>query len=291
MGNGRDLPQQIIDAALKYSSAAALVPAQPLEPELARLRACIAAGLPPGLEYLARRPRERADIRSWSAPAKTVLVMLFQYHNSALGQNTNTMPRARWEALKARRGAKPLPPPPPGDPVTIARYALSADYHATVKKLLKQTLAEIRAFAPKTAGRVFVDTSPVFEKALAVRAGLGFAGRNTLVIRPGHGSYFFIGGIALHTALEYAERPLPQQACGDCRLCETACPTGALRDGTINPARCLSYWTTAQTSAIPGDILALLNGRAQGCDLCQQACPYNKTVTAAVREEFLPLNP
>lgn len=292
MGDRRDLPQQIIRAALVHADAAGLVQADTLEPELARLNSYIGEGLPDGLAYLARKPQERADIRTWSTPAKSVLVMLFQYYNSALETGQNTMPRESWERLKSVRGSKLLPPPPQGSPVTAARYTLSADYHLAVKNRLKETLKDLRAFIPKINGRVFVDTSPVFEKAWAVRAGLGFQGRNTLIIRPGHGSYFFIGGIALNYELPPDWRPacMPQ-ACGSCRLCETACPTGALKNGKINPARCLSYWTTAQTGDIPASIIAALNGRMQGCDICQEVCPHNRAISAQVRPEFMPLNP
>lgn len=289
MGNGRDFSQQILNAALKYAGDAALVPALRLEPELARLREYIGRGLPEGLAYLARKPEERADITSWSSPAKTVLVMLFGYHNTAMESVPAAMPRAKWEKLKQLRGSKLLPPPPPGDPVAVARYALCADYHVTVKNLLKQTLEDIRRFAPKTKGRVFVDTSPVFEKALAVRAGLGFYGRNTLVINPKLGSYFVIGGIALHAELDFEPRPATPPGCGDCRRCETKCPGGALANNTLNPARCLSYWTTAQTQPVAPATVPLLNGRVQGCDICQQCCPHNKNLTAPVRDEFLPL--
>lgn len=289
MGNGRDFSQQILNTALNYAADAALVPARKLEPELERLREYIGLGLPEGLAYLVRKPEERADITSWSAPAKTVLVMLFGYHNSALETVPAAITRRQWEKLKELRGSKLLPPPPPGDPVTVARYTLCADYHVTVKNLLKQTLADIRRFAPKMKGRVFVDTSPVFEKALAVRAGLGFYGRNTLVINPKLGSYFIIGGIALHAELEFEPRPAIEQACGNCHLCETVCPGGALANNCLNPARCLSYWTTAQTGPIEPAILPLLNGRVQGCDVCQHCCPHNKNLTAPVRGEFLPL--
>ncbi len=168
----------------------------------------------------------------------------------------------------------------------ISRYALVPDYHHTIAAQLALALADIKYAWPGTEGKAFVDTAPVLEKELGRLAGLGFRGRNTLLISEDLGSYFFIGGLALSCALPEGElssrnTALPpgtkEPGCGTCRKCADACPTGALRTpGVLDAGRCISYWTTQSKTAAPEEIISRSEGYIYGCDICQEACPYNQ---------------
>ena len=156
----------------------------------------------------------------------------------------------------------------------IARYALGSDYHAAVKEKLLKIIEGVKSAFSGSDGRAFVDTAPVLEKELGRLAGLGFRGKNTLLINPGLGSYFVIGGVALNLELEPGA-PLAA-GCGDCDLCVKACPGEALKDGRLFASKCVSYLTTQATEKIPAKAVLNSGGFAYGCDICQKACPFNK---------------
>src|SRR5438093_4274282 len=134
----------------------------------------------------------------------------------------------------------------------------------------------------------YVDTGPVLEREWAMRAGIGWIGKNTLLLHRILGSYFFLA--ELFTDLELDPVPLPADHCGTCLRCHAACPTGALGPGyTIDPRRCLSYLTIEHRSAIPAELRPRLDNWVFGCDLCQEACPWNGDARdAAGREELAP---
>jgi epoxyqueuosine reductase len=164
------------------------------------------------------------------------------------------------------------PDPPTGSlGARVARHARGRDYHEVVAGRLRSMLAGLRARAGGLHGRVFVDTAPVMEKVWARRAGLGWIGRNGLLVQPGLGSFTVLGGIAVDVEIEPGE-PAPD-GCGDCRACVEACPVGAIAGDRLVDARaCLSALNTMR-DADPSGRLA---GRtAFGCDLCQEACPHN----------------
>ncbi|MFA6583682.1 MAG: QueG-associated DUF1730 domain-containing protein [Elusimicrobiaceae bacterium] len=292
MGIGRDLPQRLLNCALAHADEAGLVRAGSLEGEYPRLLKYIESGLPENLDYLARNPRKRADIRQWYPDAQSVLMALFQYWNGDMDAALTVMDRERWEGLKKIRNARlPKNPPPAPETVKVSRYALSRDYHETVTEKLNLILEDIKRSFPDAQGRVFADSAPVLEKALAASAGLGFQGRNSLLIRPGRGSYFFLGGIALNISLpeDYQPGRPVYQDCGTCRKCETVCPGKALSGGVLNPEKCAAYWNTSHKGNIPQSALDIMRDRVQGCDICQEVCPFNCGVKAGVSEEFRPL--
>lgn len=154
----------------------------------------------------------------------------------------------------------------------IARYAQGEDYH----KLLAAKLADLDETLQWYGGtqRCFTDSGPVSERFFAAQAGLGWIGRNGLLIRPGRGSYCFLASIL--TTLELPpDTPIPNH-CGTCHRCEQACPTGALSNGCCDARKCLSFWTIEAKSPPPQDIQQAQGNRLYGCDICQEACPWNR---------------
>ncbi len=157
-------------------------------------------------------------------------------------------------------------------PGRIARYAQGEDYH----KLLAAKLADIDETLQFYGGtqRCFTDSGPVSERFFAARAGLGWIGRNGLLIRPHHGSYCFLASILTTLELPY-DTPTANR-CGTCHRCEQACPTGALNNGCCDARKCLSYWTI-EAKCDEDSATALPHGdRMYGCDICQEACPWNR---------------
>ncbi len=170
----------------------------------------------------------------------------------------------------------------------FADYALGSDYHDIVKSKLFQLAAH---FGFENF-RAFCDTAPVLERYWAVKAGLGWTGRNHQLIIPHAGSKFFLGELFLDIELEYDE-PMPSR-CGNCHACIDACPTGALKkDKELDASLCLSYQTIENRGEIPHDIASKMGDTIYGCDRCQTACPWNRFATPTTepllqpREELL----
>ncbi len=255
------------------ASAAGIAPAGDLE-EFRRYTEAVTI-IPDGLGYLKRDPLKRKSVKKWDPAARSVLMCAFRYWTpdmdygarlAAAGSPAfflgSTGRRAGQSELLAAPGAK------------ISRYALCRDYHLTVKEKLAAMLAAIKAEEPSAEGKTFCDTSAVMEKELARLAGIGFRGKNTLILSRELGSYIFLGGISLNLAL--APDAPTEDSCGRCEQCVKACPTKALKDGRLNAGRCISYWTTQSKWKIPEEAARRSGGFAYGCDLCQEACPNNK---------------
>jgi epoxyqueuosine reductase len=164
----------------------------------------------------------------------------------------------------------------PGSP-KISTYAYGKDYHKVLKKKLKTLWNSIKEeVAPGAQGRYFVDSAPVMERQWAAEAGLGWQGKNTLLIHPRAGSYFFLAEIICDLELDYDE-PIPDH-CGTCRRCIDACPTDAIApEGYLVKAnQCLSYLTIETKKDIPGEFSSKMEDWVFGCDICQQVCPWNR---------------
>jgi epoxyqueuosine reductase len=185
-------------------------------------------------------------------------------------------------------------PAAPADPSRgiVARYARNHDYHELMKGRLIALQDWINAELLPVQGRAYVDTGAVLERELASRAGLGWFGRNTMLIQPRRGSYWFLGVILLDVELAYDE-PFAKDHCGSCQACVSACPTGALlgRDEAGAPRmdarRCISYLTIELRGPIPRDLRPLIGNRVYGCDICQEVCPWNRFATPSSEEAFL----
>ncbi len=172
----------------------------------------------------------------------------------------------------------------------IAQYAYGKDYHVVVKDKLHQLLDEIKTMYPEQtiAGRAFVDSAPVLERAWAVQAGLGWIGKNTNLIHPTLGSFVFIGELIINAEFDKYDTPLPDQ-CGTCERCLNACPTQALETAhCLNANRCISYLTIESKKDIPTGLAAKLGNRIFGCDTCQNVCPFNQDLDGNKIPEFAP---
>lgn len=173
------------------------------------------------------------------------------------------------------------------DAPQFAYYAYGKDYHDVMKDKLNHLFDFIKTIYPEVEGRVFCDTAPVMERYWAVKAGLGFIGKNTLLIIPKKGSYFFLGEIILNLKLDY-DSPL-KLSCGKCTRCLDACPTNALeKPHLLNANKCISYQTIENKGEIAKEIQPLLNNRMYGCDICQLCCPWNRYSRPHQTEAFTP---
>lgn len=173
----------------------------------------------------------------------------------------------------------------------ISRYALGRDYHKLVRKRLGKLAEKIRNHAQEQYDyRAFVDSAPVLERALAEKSGLGWIGKNTMLIASDAGSWFFLGEI--YTNLELPiDAPFNSQHCGSCTSCLDLCPTDAFVSANVLDARrCISYLTIESKDAIPVELRPLIGNRIFGCDDCQLVCPWTKFSTQSGEKDFAPRN-
>jgi epoxyqueuosine reductase len=171
----------------------------------------------------------------------------------------------------------------------ISRYAWGKDYHDVIKPKLKSLGDFITELRPENKFVVSVDSGRVFEKAWAVKSGLGWQGKQSLIINPELGSFFFIG--IIYSTVEIQPDKMVDDKCGNCRKCIVSCPTGAIRENrSIDSRLCLSYWLNeaSRNGNIPDSIKLLNKEWIYGCDICQDVCPYNKTAERKSESDFLP---
>ena len=222
---------------------------QPLEPEGARLDAWLDQGRHAEMAWMQRSRDARLDPRLLLPGAATVAVLAMPYGH-------------------------PRPDDPRGLTGEVSRYAWGRDYHNGVGKALRRMQRALRDRFPSLGGYTSVDSRPVYERAWAVRAGLGFAGRSCSTILPGQGTWVFLATLVLDVALP--DSPPLDADCGSCARCLRACPTGALvAPGRLDARRCLSYLTIEHRGDIPEDLRPAMGRRVFGCDVCQDTCPHN----------------
>jgi len=182
---------------------------------------------------------------------------------------------------------RPLPASAPGPTAgKVARYARGADYHEVVWRKLGALLDWLRAAAPGVNGRALADTAPLLERDFARLAGIGWVGKNTLLIDRKLGSFTVLGALLIDRELR-ADAPHAADHCGTCSRCLDACPTGAF-DGPhrLDSRRCISYWTIEHKGSIPEEFAGRLDGWAFGCDVCQDVCPWNRKAPAGRTPEL-----
>ncbi|PKN48556.1 MAG: tRNA epoxyqueuosine(34) reductase QueG [Deltaproteobacteria bacterium HGW-Deltaproteobacteria-20] len=228
----------------------------PLEEDFARFEAFVRAGYHGTMGYLAEHGPVRQGL---SGPG--------------------ILPGARSVVCVAQRYAVRLPGDPPGMVGRIARYARGLDYHKHVRRRLRKLADFVRSLEPGAVARPLVDTAPVLERAWAARAGLGFLGKNGMLIRPGLGSFTVIGEVVTSVRLTPDAPMMPR--CGRCTACLRACPTEAfVSPYVLDARRCISYLTIEHRGAWQAD--ARVAPWLFGCDVCQEVCPFNRAAGAWV---------
>jgi epoxyqueuosine reductase len=224
----------------------------PLEvnPHAAALDRWLEAGYAGTMAYLHRQAAKRTDPRLIMPEARSAVVTLTNYFHS------------------------PVSPPETGS-ARVAQYAWSTDYHRIIAPRLEQLAAAIAELIPGSQSRTFVDAGPVPERDLAQRAGLGWIGKNTMLIDPAIGSFTFIGTVLTDAALE-PDAPFAADRCGTCRACLDACPTAAFPEAHVLDARrCISYLTIERRGDFSGVEREQVGEWLFGCDICQDVCPWN----------------
>lgn len=170
----------------------------------------------------------------------------------------------------------------------ISTYAYGRDYHKVVRKKLNKLIKELRAKLGDINGRCFVDSAPIMEREWAKRSGLGWLGKNTLLINPEKGSYFFLSEMIIDIELEY-DNPI-EDHCGSCTKCIDACPTDAIAENgyILDANKCISYLTIEKKGAIPDEFKGKMGNWMFGCDICQQVCPWNRFSSQNNEWDFQP---
>lgn len=176
----------------------------------------------------------------------------------------------------------------PGNEYKISKYAYGIDYHYVIKDKLKELFEFIQDEIGEVEGRMFTDSAPVMEKAWATKSGIGWRGKNDLVIHPKAGSYFFLAELIIDLELE-EDGPI-KDYCGTCTRCIDACPTDAINESyTVDASKCISYLTIELKDAlIPSEFHNQMDDWMFGCDICQDVCPWNKFSKSHNEPAFLP---
>jgi epoxyqueuosine reductase len=219
-----------------------------LEDEAPRLEQWLKNGMHGKMQYMENHFDKRLDPRKLVPGAKTVISLLQNYYTEE----------------KQPEGAP-----------KISMYAYGNDYHIVIKNKLKQLMAFIREQAGNVNGRAFVDSAPVLDRAWAKRSGLGWIGKNTQLINPKSGSYYFLAELILD--LDFPPDVEIKDYCGTCNRCIEACPTQAIiKPYVVDGSKCISYFTIELKEEIPAAYHDKMDGWAFGCDVCQQVCPWNR---------------
>jgi epoxyqueuosine reductase len=219
-----------------------------LEEEAPRLETWLQQGMHGKMSYMENHFDKRLDPRLLVPGAKSVVSLLFNYYTEKK-QNA--------------------------DAPKVSKYAFGEDYHYVVKDKLHLFLQKINDEIGAVAGRAFVDSAPVLDKAWAKKSGLGWIGKNANLINKGHGSFFFIAELIIDLELD-ADGPV-KDYCGTCTACIDACPTDAIVEPyVVDGSKCISYLTIELRDAIPLEFKNKMTEWAFGCDICQDVCPWNR---------------
>ncbi len=230
-----------------------------LEDEKERLLSWLKKNYHADMGYMERNVEKRLDPRLLVENAKSIIVLLRNYY-----------PQKKQDTTKSYK---------------IAKYAYGQDYHDVIKKYLWQLYDYINTEIEPITGRVFVDSAPVMERTWARRAGLGWIGKNSLLITK-KGSFFFISELIIDLELDY-ETPTYKEYCGKCTRCIDACPPKAIvAPRVVDSAKCISYQTIENKGEVDKNLTGMLDDWIYGCDICQDVCPWNRYAQASDVEEF-----
>ena len=257
-------PEEIKKAAAAIGfDGCGVVAARRLDHSLERFRDWLQAGHHSSLGYLERNIEKRFDPALLVEGARTVIVCAVSY-KSPISEGYPTDHRTK-----------------------VASYGCNRDYHVTLKEMLRELLASLQKGHPTLSGRAFVDSAPVAEKQWAVEAGLGWIGRQSLLITPKFGSFIHLGVLIINEACESYDSRFEGSRCGTCRACLEACPTHAILEGErmIDTGRCIACHTIEKQPTTDID----LDGWIFGCDACQSCCPYNHHAPMHRHTAFDPL--
>lgn len=233
----------------------------------ARLQEWLDAGHHGEMAFMARYGADRSQPDSIVPGTKSILVVRMDYAPPALADAESTLEDS--------------------DRAYVSRYALGRDYHKVMRKRLQQLADRIQTAIGSFGYRVFVDSGPVMEKALAAESGLGWIGKHTNLIERESGSWFFLG--VLLTDLELTPTPKQDDHCGTCTRCIDVCPTQAIiAPYQLDARRCISYLTIELHGAIPEEFRKPMGNRIYGCDDCQLVCPWNRFTQYTREADFLP---
>jgi len=236
--------------------------AEHMDEEARRLEEWLNRGMHGQMHYMANHFDKRVDPRKLVEGARSVVSLMYNYYTDAEQEDP--------EAPK------------------ISKYAYGKDYHFVLKRKLKELLKVIRDRIGEINGRVFVDSAPVLERDWARRSGVGWTGKNTLLINPKAGSYFFLAELIIDLELAY-DGPM-KDYCGSCRRCIDACPTDAISpEGyLLDAGKCISYFTIELKEALPEEYRDKFENWMFGCDICQRVCPWNRFSQPHDEPEFEP---
>lgn len=260
--NKQKITSALKEEALRLGfSACGISKATFLEEEAPRLEKWLKNNHHGTMSYMERNFDKRLDPRKLVPDAKSVVSLLYNYYTNK-NQSDPESPK-------------------------IAMYALGDDYHFVIKRKLKKLVAHLQTTVGDVSGRVFVDSAPVMERQWAEKSGLGWIGKNTLLLNRKAGSYFFIAELILDLELEF-DGPTTDH-CGTCTACIDACPTEAIyAPFKMDASRCISYLTIEYRDEIPSEFKDKMDNWAFGCDICQQVCPWNKFATHHQEPAFEP---
>ncbi len=224
----------------------------------------LASGMDSGMEYMRRNRERRLDPAAIVEGARTVVVCAVNYKNRAWDQTGRTM--------------------------KIASYSYSPDYHTLIKQMLGAVLEGIRGEYPEVRGRLFCDTAPVLEKSWAAEAGLGWIGKNSLLLTPQYGSFVLLGELVIDAECDIYDRPYAGDGCGSCMRCMEACPNGAIvSPRVVDTGRCIARLLNERMPEGAETPSAMLHGWLQGCDVCQSCCPHNRETPFCENPAFAPV--
>lgn len=263
MLNANALKSQLQALSEKYGFIAmGVAKARKLTEEEQNLKSWLDKGYQGTMHYMENHFEKRLDPTLLVPGAKSVICFLYNY--SPGGQQNPDAPK-------------------------LAKYAWGEDYHRVIKDKLYDLVAELQTTTGPVEGRIFVDSAPVMERQWAALSGLGWLGKNSLLLRKGVGSYFFIA--TLISNLE-PEPDLPSTShCGTCTACIDACPTQAIvQDGVVDASKCISYLTIERKNDIPESFQPHMANHLFGCDVCQDVCPWNHFSTPHEEPRFEPRN-